>query len=476
MKRTEQKAILLILGIGQSLCYLFLFCVGNLRTQIIACEVGFFSAFLLYGVSLFLLRVLRSPAHKELDHYPSHCSFTNQRFCAITILCFSLLFRMIMWLSPPALSDDIYRYLWEGKLLVAGINPFTYAPSDPSLEHLHDLTIFLHINHKEYAAIYPPLNQFIFALSTLISPTITTMNLTFILFDLFTMLMLMFILRDLRMDLKRIIIYAWNPLIIMEFAGSGHLDSAGIFFLMLALYLCTKKRTYSPTIFLSLSFLNKFLPLIFLPFILTRKKVLNLVIFLLTVATLYIPFSGAGKKIFLSLLIYSQQWVFNASLYEVFLWMVSSPLKARGISFVVLFLIVTGLFVWYKVKKGNEDEGLVYRVSFIALGSLLLLTPVLHPWYLCWMVPLLVIYPNRAWMFLTGSVFLSYWVLKGYVETGVWKESVMVKTVEYLPFYSLLLFDSARRYRTRLLLHTLNPVWQIIHYFFHSFPTRKTNE
>ena len=77
-------------------------------------------------------------------------------------------------------------------------------------------------------------------------------------------------------------------------------------------------------------------------------------------------------------------------------------------------------------------------------GLIFAVYPVLHPWYVCWIVPFLVIIPNRAWIFFSGAVFLSYLVLRGYVATGVWEEDPLVKLAQYLPFYGLLLYDGGR--------------------------------
>ncbi len=427
----------LALGTGQLLCYLYVASLGDLRINIIACEIGFFTNFLLYGTALALA-------------LKNHHALQKSKPALLIILCLAIGFRLCMWVSPPSLSDDIYRYVWEGKLVAAGINPFVHAPSDPSLAHLQDSAVYPRINHNEYPAIYPPLNQFIFALSTIISPTISVMNMTFLLFDLLTMGLLILILRERQLPLSRIIIYAWNPLVIMEFAGSGHLDSAGIFFLMLALYLFTRKRSCSPALALALSFLIKFIPLIFLPFLLARRKLFTLFIFVAAALILYLPFVDAGKKLFESLLAYSEHWVFNASLYELILCSGLSPLTARGISALALLLLAIMLFVHYTQKNGDEQKESIYYVGFVIMGCFLLLSPTLHPWYLCWVVPFLVIFPNRAWIYFTGSVFLSYMILKGYVETGVWQENTAVKLVEYLPFYTLLLYDAARSYRARL--------------------------
>lgn len=448
---------LMALGTGQLLCYLFLVSLGDLRRNIIACEIGFFTAFLLYGMALFLCR--RNQYAMPKGNAP-----------LFIILCFAVCFRLCMLASTPSLSDDVYRYLWEGKLFATGINPFAHAPSDPALAHLQDPAVFPHINHKEYPAIYPPLNQFMFALTTIISPTITAMKSPFILFDLLSIAVLMLILRERREDSSRVIIYAWNPLIIVEFAGSGHLDSAGIFFLMLALYLFSRRKSRAATFCLAFSFLAKFIPLLFLPFFLTRRKVINLGIFCIASVIFYLPFLDAGRKLFESLLVYSEHWVFNASLYEAILWSRTSPLQARGISLILLILIVTFIFFRY------EQEEAIYYVSFVTLGGFLLLTPTLHPWYLCWIVPFLVIFPNRAWIYFTGSVFLSYFILKGYVETGVWKENIVVKLVEYLPFYTLLIYDAARRYRAKLSPGILFPDGSIRRSLFQPSPSRNAHE
>jgi hypothetical protein len=152
------------------------------------------------------------------------------------------------------------------------------------------------------------------------------------------------------------------------------------------------------------------------------------------------------------------------------------PLPARVMSVLVLLLIVAVLFFRFAQKKSDEQEKSIYYVGFVVLGNILLLTPTLHPWYLCWMVPFLVIFPNRAWIYFTGSVFLSYFILKGYVKTGVWEENIVVKLVEYLPFYTLLIYDTAYRYRAKLSQAILLSVSKAGSSFSSPYPARKSNE
>jgi hypothetical protein len=293
-------------------------------------------------------------------------------------------------------------------------------------------------------AIYPPLSQFIFALSAWLTSTVWGMKLAFIIFDILTICILLLTLRALSIPVTRIAIYAMNPLIIMEFAGSGHSDSAGIFFLLSALYLFLKKRTYSPVVCLALAVLNKFLPLVYLLFMTGKKRAVNILLFVTAIFLFYIPFMSAGRNLFQSLSIYVEHWFFNASLYDLFLLAFNDKSAAQRLSAAVLLLIMAGLYMWYLRKDPEERGKALYYVACIGLGSFLLLTPVVHPWYVCWIVPLLVIMPNRAWIFFSGAVFLSYLVLRGYAATGIWVEDPLVKLAQYLPFYGLLLYDSGR--------------------------------
>lgn len=228
-----QQLIFLLLAAGQALCYLFLLSLGNLRNNIVLCEAGFFAAFILYGASLVLLKINRAedgPAAGDSTPDTTAASSRGRTFYVAGILLFACCFRLILWLSPPSISNDIYRYVWEGKILNAGINPFSRAPADPLLEKFRDHEIYPEINHKDYTTIYPPVSLALFSLGARLSSTTRAMSMVFLAFDLLTILVLIATVRLLSIDMNRIAIYAWNPLIIMEFAGSGHLDSAGIFF------------------------------------------------------------------------------------------------------------------------------------------------------------------------------------------------------------------------------------------------------
>jgi len=184
----KTKQLLLAgLGGGQVLAYLFLLSLENLRGAILLCQVAFFFAFFLYLASLYLLNPFHPQPHKMMEDKQREITFSDKKVVFTLIVIFALFFRIILWLSPPTLSDDIYRYLWEGRLVSMDINPFEYAPDAPQLEHMRDIEVFTQINHKNFVTIYPPLTQFIFSLSLQLHPSIKMMNLTFLIFDVLTM-------------------------------------------------------------------------------------------------------------------------------------------------------------------------------------------------------------------------------------------------------------------------------------------------
>jgi hypothetical protein len=448
-----KQFLFLLLAAGQGLCYLILLALGNLKENIVWAEVWFFIAFLLYWASLAVLNI--SPVAGDRKGIAPACpgqssgSATNTAFYITSIILCACCFRFILWLSTPSLSDDIYRYVWEGKIFAAGLNPFTHAPADQALQLFRDKEIFPSINHKELATIYPPLSLFIFRLCAHVSATVAAMKMTFILFDLLTIGTLLLILRALCIAPVKVIIYAWNPLVIMEFAGSGHLDSAGIFFLILALYLFIAGKRVGSTVCLTLSFLVKFLPGMFIPFMLGKRKIRQLLVFGLLAGMCYMPFLDAGDKLFNSLTQYSQRWVFNASLFDLFALIFQSSTVARLVAAAIFLCVFLALFLKVMRQPAPDHQKSIISMVFTLLGCTFLLTPVLYPWYLCWIIPLLVIIPNRAWLLLSGSIFLSYLIWKGYTEAGIWEEKFWVKAVEYVPFYSLLLYDGLRGLRKR---------------------------
>ena len=178
--------------------------------------------------------------------------------------------RLVFVTADPALSTDIYRYLWEGRVVAAGQNPFSLPPDAPELEHLRDEN-YAGVSHKNMETIYPPFAQAVFFLGAFLNPSVATFKLLFVLFDLAALGVILLLLHARGRNLAWGLVYAWSPLVIVEFSHSGHLDSVGIFFLLCALYLweiATKNRS---VVALALSSLSKYPAVLLLPFFVFKR-------------------------------------------------------------------------------------------------------------------------------------------------------------------------------------------------------------
>jgi hypothetical protein len=233
----------------------------------------------------------------------------------------------------------------------------------------------------------------------------------------------------------------------------------------------------------TLSFLTKFLSLIFLPIIFFLKKQTRLIIpliFIILTAAFYMPYADAGSGLFSGLQTYVAKWEWNASAFALLkagfltlftdgvmsvllpIFWFESPIPAaiasRKIDLALMLtkgIIILGfsgmvVYYWRRFKADIEKEGDLwpFKLGMIFLGFFMISTSTLHPWYLCWIVPFFAIVPSRAWLLLSGLVVLSYWNLMPHAETGIWQESVTIKFIEYLPFFFLLFFDYARNRTT----------------------------
>ena len=149
------------------------------------------------------------------------------------ILGFAFLFRVILFFSQPCLSDDIHRYLWEGYLQSQGVNPFKFAPQAPELVPLRN-DVWLRVNNKDASAIYPPLLQMVHAAAFMAFRSVWGFKLLFLIAEAALIWVLLRLLRLYGRSGGDIIFYTWNPLVVVEIAGSGHHDACVVALLFAA--------------------------------------------------------------------------------------------------------------------------------------------------------------------------------------------------------------------------------------------------
>src|SRR5215469_706407 len=220
------------------------------------------------------------------------------RSALLTLLVVAALMRLAVVLAPPYLSDDVNRYVWDGRVEGAGINPYRYVPADPQLASLRDEAIFPNINRSDYApTIYPPLAEYIFFLGTRLHPSLTAMKATLLAFELAGVLLLLRLLEDWRLPRDRILIYAWHPLTLWEFAGSGHVDAAIVAFVVLALWARKRQAPWLTGSALAAAALVKFFPAVLFPALYRRWDWKMPLAAAATIVIAYLPFIGAGNAV-----------------------------------------------------------------------------------------------------------------------------------------------------------------------------------
>lgn len=363
---------------------------------------------------------------------------SNTSFLGL-ILGFALLFRVSLFSMPQVLSSDIYRYVWDGRVQWAGINPYAYPPSAEALAFLRDEQIFPLINRQWAPTIYPPGAQILFAgIYALFPDSLAGLKSIMLLFDLFTITLILRILRKAGMDPDRVLLYAWSPLVLFELAGSGHLEALMLPFVLLALLARTEGKLGFVGVALGAATLIKLYPAVLFPALWKRQDLRLPLAFGITVLLGYAPyFWGVGTKVMGFLPGYVQPWEdFNVGL-RYFLSMVLAPIipSARWISMLLLAVCLLLIAIRLGLVERPADP---LQKGYLMVGAYLLLLPTsFHPWYLVWLLPFLCLYPSWGWLYLSWAVSLSYLTY----TNEHFHFPLGVRLLEFLPFY-LLLFQT----------------------------------
>ena len=221
----------------------------------------------------------------------------SSRRTLFVVIAFAALFRLWPLLAEPRLSDDLYRYVWDGRVQAAGINPYRYIPAEEPLAHLRDGAIYPKINRRDYApTIYPPLAQMIFLATTRVSESVTWMKLTMVAFEAAGVWAVVWLLASYGLPRQRVLLFAWHPLAVWEIAGSGHLDALVICFVCLALVARRRGRDGLAGAMLACAALVKFFPAVLAPALYRRRGWRMPAAFAATFALAYVPYLSVGLR------------------------------------------------------------------------------------------------------------------------------------------------------------------------------------
>lgn len=407
------------------------------------------------------------------------------------VIIFSIFYRLILVPGVLIHENDIYRYLWDGKASINGVNPYKFAPSDlfmyehklsadfhdsltgetvkakqfsrndlsqlAKLKHLKDANkaYYRRIGHWQVPTIYPPVAQAVFALSAFLKiDSIIVMKILFVFFDIGVLWAVTGILEHLKINPAYCLIYGFSPLVLIQISNSGHYDSLSIFLTMLSLLLTLKNKKAASVSILALATLTKFFSGVLLPFYGKSIKIRNYALFSLILILFYIPFffwdQVSLKGVFAGLLIYNEKWAYNASIFTIvnaLYQFIFSGLKGNYLpAKLTMGVFYLGFIFYLQRNRSKNDLGLV-KAYFLAIAVLFIINPVGDPWYYCWSIPFLCVFPKKSWLMLSGLLVLSYfnfhsdyrWLNIAYFDIP------LMNWIIYLPFYGMLIYESLKK-------------------------------
>jgi alpha-1,6-mannosyltransferase len=342
---------------------------------------------------------------------------TDRRPALALILGTAILLRLLALSAPVFLSDDINRYIWDGRVQAAGINPYRYIPTDPDLARLRDGAIYPNINRNNYApTIYPPVAQMLFLLANRVGETVLAVKLVFVVVEAVGIGALLLILRAAGEPREHILLYVWHPLPIWEIAGSGHIDAAIVAFIALALAAAVAGRRAWSGAALAAATLVKFFPLVLVP-ALWRPAKSNLgdwrwpAAFIAVVVAAYLPYIGVGSRVigFLPRYVAEENLASGTGFWvlDMIRHAVPVPLAAYlGLSITVMAGLTIGA-----LRRPADSGSSPPWATALATAALFFASPH-YPWYFVWLVALLTVAPWWPAWWLTLTAILLYWDAK----------------------------------------------------------------
>jgi hypothetical protein len=350
----------------------------------------------------------------------------------------AFLARFILIFSFPILSDDVYRFIWDGQLLHQGINPFGFRPSDliENPAPWVDIFLFNNMNSPDYFSVYPPINQLAFYLSAIpgkgnLLASVVILRSFILLFDVGNIILIKKLLKHYQKDERLVFLYALNPLVIIEFTGNLHFEAVMIFFTLLFIWMLIQNRWIYAAISLALAICSKLLPIIFIPLLLKKvgfKKTLYIsLISGFICLLLFLPFIHSEKLLLNfreSLNLYYGRFEFNGSFYQLFRaigWEIYNYNPIAKTSKLLIALTLIGFIITY-IKSKNLFEGIFWLIfTYNIFGA------IVHPWYIIFLVALSPFIKWRFGIFWSLLICFSYYTY----STQPYQESMVLAMIEY---------------------------------------------
>jgi alpha-1,6-mannosyltransferase len=331
----------------------------------------------------------------SLRHRPA------ERRLLLIVFAFAVAARLPLALGPVSYDSDMIRYIWDGRVQRFGINPYGVVPADPAVAHTHDANT-VRMPSRNDRTPYPPAAQLFFRAVVTITESPRAMKLVLTLCDLLTMVLLWRWLQATGRNEWLVLTYAWNPLVVLEVAHSGHIDGLGAMWILMSAFCLSRKRTTLAALTFTLAVATKLLPVVLAPLYLGRVRPRDIVLGALLLVALYWPFASTTMIPVGAVPTVVQHIRFNSPVFRPLAWVIT-PQGAAVFALAVGF----GAAVWARVRlDANHPAAWAWPMA-LALAC----APVIYPWYLLYFTPFLftrATLPLALWTYTVIPVYVVW--------------------------------------------------------------------
>lgn len=365
------------------------------------------------------------------------------RIALAAVLLLGLGARLALVPGPPDLSDDVWRYLWEGRIGVAGFSPYAHPPADAVLAPLRDPD-WHRVAHRDVSTIYPPAAQLLFRAVATLAPSVTGFQVAAVAADAALALVLAAALSRRGLPFERVGLYWLCPLAMVEVARGAHVEPFALLAMAGGLALLDSGRFAAAAVAAAVGAGVKVFPAVLLPLVLrgagtARGRAASIAAFGIALALPTMPFARDGAALLRGGATYGGRWEFNSCAFAL----LRPLLGGEGAR-----LAVAGAFAGLLGSLLVRSRDPARACAALGLGFVLL-SPTVHPWYGLWAVAWLPLVPSPAAGLVGALLPLSYVVLVGYSpgDAASWSLPTWVPWVEYAPVVAALLVALAARGR-----------------------------
>ena len=347
------------------------------------------------------------------------------------VLGVALVLRVLALPLAPTLSDDVYRYIWDGRVAIRGFNPYSHAPDSVQLEPLRD-ELWEKVAHRDVETVYPPLAISFFSIASLFERPVLAWKGFLLLVDTLSCLVLLALASRWRVPRGRTLAYLWNPLVVVEVVAMGHVDGLGVLPLLVAAWAMPRASEAKPSVrriaaaalSLGLAVLTKLVPLVLIPLWArhSRRSVVFVTVLLAVVLAACVPVLWHTGGVPPGLVTYGISWEFNGPIYEP-LWRTLDLLLEqaqqwsgrddfweslggwtypRAITRLLLSVMLFSVMIYGAARSDLEND------TLLVLGALILASATVYPWYLLWLLPFAALSGSIRWLLLSVTMMLSY--------------------------------------------------------------------